>query len=62
MASVYLISPLTQECREWLKENVSEDAQYLGLSLAVEHRYLEGLIGGLQQQGFKYERDFEVTY
>ena len=62
MASVYLITPLTKECQEWLKENVSEDAQYLGLSLAVEHRYVEDLIGGLEQQGFKYERDFEITY
>ena len=61
MASVYLITPMTQECKEWLKENVSEDAQYLGHSLAVEHRYVEDLIGGLQQQGFKYERNFEIT-
>ena len=26
MASVYLITPLTTECGDWLKENVSEDA------------------------------------
>lgn len=62
MASVYLITPLTQECEDWLEENVSEDVQYLGHSLAVEHRYVESLIGGLEQQGFKYERDFEITY
>ena len=61
MASVYLITPLTQECEAWLKENVSEDAMYLGYSLAVEHRYVEGLIGGLEQQGFKYKRDFEIS-
>jgi hypothetical protein len=60
MASVYLITPLTQECEEWLKENVREDAMYLGHSLAVEHRYVEGLIGGLDQQGFTYRRDFEI--
>ena len=62
MASVYLITPLTQECEDWLKENVSEDAMYLGHSLAVEHRYVEGLIRGLHQEGFKYQRDFEITY
>ena len=62
MASVYLITPLTRECREWLKENVSEDALYLGPSLAVEHRYVENLIWGLEENGFKCEQDFEISY
>jgi hypothetical protein len=51
MASVYLVTPLTKECGDWLKENVSEDALYLGHSLAVEHRYVDDLVGGLEQQG-----------
>ena len=62
MASVYLITPLTTECREWLKENVSEDALYLGPSLVVEHRYVESLIWGLEEHGFKCKRDFEIIY
>jgi hypothetical protein len=62
MPSVYLITPLTPECGDWLKDNVSEDAMYLGLPLAVEHRYVENLILGLQEQGFKCGRDFEVIY
>ena len=62
MPSVYLITPLTQECREWLRENVSRDAMYLGLSLAVEHRYVENLILGLLEHGFKCGRDFEIIY
>ena len=41
MASVYLITPLTPECGDWLQDNVSEDALYLGPSLAAEHRYVE---------------------
>ena len=60
MPSVYLITPLTPECGDWLKENVSEDAMYLGPSLAVEHRYVENLILGLQEHGFKHGRDFEI--
>ena len=62
MASVYLITPLSRECEDWLKENVSEDAMYLGHSLAVEHRYVDSLIGGLEQEGFKYQRDFEIKW
>ena len=60
MPSVYLITPLTPECEDWLKENVSEDAMYLGNSLAVERRYLENLILGLQEHGFNCGRDFEI--
>jgi hypothetical protein len=62
MPSVYLITPLTPECGDWLKDNVSEDAMYFGLSLAVEHRYLKNLILGLQEHGFSYGRDFEIIY
>ena len=60
MPSVYLIISLTPECRDWLKDNVSEDPMYLGLSLAVEHRYVEDLILGLQEQGFRCGRDFQI--
>jgi hypothetical protein len=62
MASVYLITPLTTECRDWLKENISEDALYLGPSLAAEHRYVETLIAGLQRDGFKCGEDFEIIW
>ena len=62
MPSVYLITPLTTECGDWLRENVSEDAMYFGPSLAVEHRYVENLVLGLQEQGFKQGRDFEIIY
>lgn len=60
MASVYLITPLTPECNDWLKENVSEDAPYLGRSLAVDHRYVEDLVAGLRENGFMRGKDFEV--
>jgi hypothetical protein len=62
MPSVYLITPLTPECRNWLRENVSEEAMYLGLSLAVENRYMETFILGLEEQGFEHGRDFEIIY
>ena len=60
MPSVYLITPLTPECGDWLKDNVSEDAMYLGLSLAVEHRYVGNLVLRLQEHGFKAGFDFEI--
>ena len=62
MPSVYLITPLTPECTNWLKENLSEDAMYPGKSLAVEHRYVENLVMGLQESGFMYGKDFEINW
>ncbi|MGD0627404.1 MAG: hypothetical protein ABSB32_22220 [Thermodesulfobacteriota bacterium] len=61
MASVYLITPVTTECGDWLRQNVSEDAIYLGHSLAVEHRCVEELVEALIQDGFEPEQDFRIT-
>ena len=60
MPSIYLLLPLTEQCKVWLSENVSEDAMYLGRSLAVEHRYVENLVVGLQENGFMPGKDFEI--
>jgi len=61
MPSVYLIMPLTEQCKVWLTENVSEDAMYLGHSLAVEHWYVGNLVRGLRENGFMPEKDFEIS-
>ena len=61
MPSIYLLLPLTEQCKVWLSENVSEDAMYLGRSLAVEHRYVETLVMGLQEDCFMLGRDFEIN-
>ena len=61
MPGVYLIMPLTEQCDDWLTENVGDDAMYLGRSLAVEHRYVEDLVMGLRENGFALGKDFEVS-
>lgn len=38
--SIYLLRPKTQAAREWLHEHAPEDAQWFGLALVVEHRYV----------------------
>ena len=50
--SIFLVTPLNDTARDWLEENISEDSQYLGRALAVEHRYIENLLQGLQNEGF----------
>lgn len=49
--SIFLFQPLTDSAREWIEENVSEDAQWFGGALAVEHGYAADLAIGMQGDG-----------
>lgn len=52
--SIYLVQPLDAEAKSWLEENVdSEESQYFGRSLVVEHRYFEDLFDGIVDAGFE---------
>jgi hypothetical protein len=53
--TVYLVEPLTQAAREWLTENVTTDATWLGQNLAVEHRYIGHLVAGMIEAGLRVE-------
>jgi len=55
MQSVYLVRPLTTEAKAWIKEHVDPQAQKLGDSVAVEHRYLGAIIEGMEADGLKVE-------
>jgi hypothetical protein len=50
--TVYLITPLNDEAKQNLVDNVSDEAQWLGNSLAVEHRYIESLVEQLKSEGW----------
>jgi len=49
--SIFLVRPVSNSACDWLTENVSEESQYFGNALVVEHRYIEALIHGLQEAG-----------
>jgi len=51
--SLALFRPLNDEARAHLEENVSEEAQWFGGALAVEHRYVVGLAEALQGEGYE---------
>jgi len=57
MPSVYMVIPTTAACRRWLKEHT--DGTWLGGALAVEWRYIDGLLAGLQEAG--YEKAYRVA-
>lgn len=58
--SVFLVASSTDDLREHLAGHVEPDAQWLGGNLAVEHRYIEGFIRNLIEEGFTVEWDGEV--
>lgn len=58
---MYLITPLTDGAREWVKDNVHlESWQWLGHSFAVDHHYIEDLVSGMLGDGLALEDDFTV--
>ena len=51
--TIYLLTPLTERARKHLTpERVQSDAQWLGESLVVEHRYIMSLAIDLSIAGF----------
>jgi hypothetical protein len=53
---IWLFTPLTPAASQFLSENIKEAAQYFGDSLAVEHRYVEGLLLVLAEHGLRAVR------
>jgi hypothetical protein len=53
--TVYLFRPLNAAAVEHLEENTSEEAQWFGGALVVEHRYAGDLAEALQEEGFSVQ-------
>jgi len=49
--SVSLVTPETPAAHEWLSEHVPADAPWFGDALAVEPRFLDALIDGIEGDG-----------
>lgn len=50
--SICLLRPLNDEFREHIRDNVGDEAQFIGDALAVEPRYVQPLIEQLADNGF----------
>jgi len=53
--SIFLVTPLTSDAKEWIEQNVSEDHQFFGNALVVEHRYIAGLVAGMRGDGLEVQ-------
>ena len=50
--SVFLLNPVTDAGKEWLKENCRPEGwQWLGQCLAIETRYALDIVEGMQGDG-----------
>ena len=49
--SLSLVTPVTPAAREWVEHHVPEDASWFGPSLAVEWRYVDSLLEGIEDDG-----------
>jgi hypothetical protein len=49
--SIVLLRPHTRAARDWIRDNVEDTAQYFGAALAVEPRYVAGLVKGMIASG-----------
>jgi hypothetical protein len=49
--SLFAFELLSPEAREWVEQNVSDDAQFFGGALMVEPRYAQDLAQGMLNDG-----------
>ena len=49
--SISLVTPGTPAAREWIDAHVPADAPWFGPSLAVEWRYVDSLLEGIEDDG-----------
>jgi hypothetical protein len=54
--SVYLVLPRTAAGDAWLAEHISPDAQRIGSSVAVEHRFIRDIVRGAVADGLGVEK------
>ena len=55
--SVYLVYPVSEAGKKWLEETAPEDAQFLGDAMAVEHRYIAGVVEAAREAGLEMVED-----
>jgi len=49
--SIALVRPHSRAARDWIRDNVEDTAHYFGAALAVEPRYVAGLVEGMTAAG-----------
>ena len=53
--SIFLLAPVSASAMLWARENLPEDAPTFGLSVAIEHRYIDPIVEGIVEAGLSVE-------
>lgn len=46
-STVYLLYPVSPAAKQWVRDNIGQDATFFGPSVAIEHRYVGDVIDGI---------------
>lgn len=49
--SIWLLTPVSPEAVEWAEQYLPEDAQTLGNAIAIEPRYVDPIVQGIEGDG-----------
>ncbi len=49
--TVYMLLPKTAAAKDWVDDNLSSDRQTLGRAIAIEHRFLNPILDGINDAG-----------
>ena len=61
MNTVYMLEPITENCKEFIDENVEiEGWQYLGNAFGVGQHFIDGLVDLLEDNGLLQGKDFVI--
>lgn len=53
--SIVLVRPLSDAAKAWVDEHIPNDAQWFGNAFAVEPRYLDEIVFGMEQDGLNVQ-------
>ena len=53
--TIYLLHLESSAAFAWVEDHVVGERQFLGAGLAVEHRYIEGVVAGMLEDGLEIE-------
>ncbi len=53
--TIFLLTPVSDLAVDWAEHHLPQDSQHFGGSIVVEHRYIENIVAGIQNDGLTVE-------
>jgi hypothetical protein len=51
--TIWLLHPLTGAAIDWVDQHIPNDALHFGVAIVVEHRYVDDIAFGIQNDGLE---------